>query len=177
MSGPVLAIDPGPTQSAWVLWNPASEAVLGYGIEPYAQVLNLLRHGLTLVREDLRAKLAPLAEAREFSLPVVIEEVVSYGMAVGREVFQTVRFSGQLEEAWASRWGPVDYLPRLPVKLHLCHSPRANDSNIRAALLDRFGPVGTKKSQGGRYGIASHLWAALALAVTWGDGVRAGRVA
>jgi hypothetical protein len=51
------------------------------------------------------------------------------------------------------------------VKLHLCNSPRAKDGNVRQALIDRVGPQGTKKGQGPTYGIKSHEWAALAVAV------------
>ena len=79
---------------------------------------------------------------------VVIEQVESYGMAVGREVFETVRWAGRFEEA--AHPVPVALLPRRTVKLHLCGSPRANDGNVRMALLDRFGgrelAVGRKSS-------------------------------
>ena len=64
---------------------------------------------------------------------------------------------------------------RKDVKLHLCGSPRAKDSNIRQALIDRFGPgkekaIGLKKTPGPLYGVKSHVWAALAVAVTHLDG-------
>jgi len=42
---------------------------------------------------------------------------------------------------------------------------RAKDANIRQALLDLIGPQGTKKTPGPTYGIKSHTWAALAVAV------------
>ena len=39
-------------------------------------------------------------------------------------------------------------------------------ANIRQALLDLIGPQGTKKAPGPTYGVRSHEWAALAVAVT-----------
>lgn len=98
---------------------------------------------------------------------LIIEEIASYGMPVGREVFQTVRWSGRFEEAY----GKARYIPRLNVKMHICKSPKANDSTIRQALIDRFGPgrekaIGTKKNPGPLYGISGDQWAALALALT-----------
>jgi hypothetical protein len=42
---------------------------------------------------------------------------------------------------------------------------RAKDANIRQALLDLIGPQGTKAQPGPTYGIKSHTWAALAVAV------------
>jgi hypothetical protein len=68
-------------------------------------------------------------------------------------------------------------LPRKDVKLHLCGSPRAKDANIRQALLDRYGgkekAIGSKHQRGPLYGIRSHLWAALAVAVTYQETKRA----
>ena len=66
---------------------------------------------------------------------------------------------------------------RLDVKLHLCKDSRAKDANIRQALLDRFPAtgggktpqIGTKAQPGPLYGIKSHLWAALGVAVTFAD--------
>ena len=56
------------------------------------------------------------------------------------------------------------------MKLALCGSARATDANLRAALLDRYGgsgrAIGTRKAPGPLYGVKSHAWAALALAVT-----------
>jgi hypothetical protein len=62
--------------------------------------------------------------------------------------------------------GRAELVFRRDVKLHLCGSARAKDPNIRQALLDRFGPVGTKKAPGPLYGVKSHIWSALAVAVT-----------
>ena len=55
---------------------------------------------------------------------------------------------------------------RQDVKLHLCKSNKAKDGNIRQALIDKLGPQGTKKYPGPTYGIKSHAWAALGVAVT-----------
>ena len=61
---------------------------------------------------------------------------------------------------------PTDILDH---KVHHCHSARAKDSNIRQALLDRFGgkdiAVGTKADQGPLYGIKKDVWSALAIGV------------
>ena len=58
----------------------------------------------------------------------------------------------------------------MEVKMNLCHSAKANDADIRQALIDRFGPgkqkaIGLKGSPGPLYGVSKHCWAALALAV------------
>jgi hypothetical protein len=72
---------------------------------------------------------------------------------------------GRFQEAWRFP-SQVRKVYRQQVKLHLCGSPRAKDANIRQALLDKLGPQGTKKAPGPTYGVKSHAWAALAVAVT-----------
>jgi hypothetical protein len=99
---------------------------------------------------------------------VVIEEIQSYGMAVGREVFQTVFWAGRFAQA-SEATHTWSLLGRRDVKLHLCGSARAKDANIRQALIDRYGGKAATKKGGPLYGIRSHLWSALALAVTYQD--------
>ena len=92
--------------------------------------------------------------------------IASYGMAVGASVFETCVWIGRfMAEAFSSSGRDLHRVFRKDVKLHLCNSPRAKDANVRQALLDRIGPQGTKKAQGPTYGIKSHEWAALAVAV------------
>jgi hypothetical protein len=103
-----------------------------------------------------------------------IEQVRSYGMAVGAEVFDTCVETGRFVQAVAD-WvvgREVILIPRMDVKMHLCHSPRAKDGNVRQALLDRLGPVGTKSNRGPCYGVSGHAWAALAVAVVAWDRAR-----
>jgi hypothetical protein len=93
---------------------------------------------------------------------VACEWIESYGMAVGQEVFRTVAGIGWLAGTIGTE---VRLVPRKSVKMHLCQSMRAKDANIRQALIDRCGVVGTKKAPGPLFGVSSHYWAALAVAV------------
>lgn len=146
----VLAIDPGPKDSAFVLFD-------GTRVIDQGHLFN------TPLLERLIARL--------FGAPpyvTVIEQIEAMGMSVGASVFETVFWSGRF--AQASR--PFDRVTRRAVKLHLCGSMRAKDPNIRQSLIDRFGgptAVGTKAARGPLYGVSQHRWAALAVAVTWFD--------
>jgi len=141
-----VAIDPGPEQSAWCLWD--GQRLLGSGIQPNAEILYL-------IDED------PAWKGR-----LAIEEIASYGMAVGKEVFRTCFESGRFAEAWRRTGnGEAHMVERRFIKMHHCHSARATDANIRQALIDRFGAPGKKKEPGMLFGVKSHIWAALALAV------------
>ena len=101
-----------------------------------------------------------------------IEMIASYGMAVGKEVFETCVWVGRFIEVWEAtgRNHPPELIYRREVKLHLCNSAKAKDANIRQALIDRYGDkqkaIGKKASPGPLYGMAGDCWAALGIAVT-----------
>ena len=157
----VLAIDPGTSRSAWLRFDGRRPA--GFGITANDVLVRALRTG---------------------GLPdvVVIEEIRSYGMAVGQETFDTARWTGRFQE----RIAPMEatLLKRSDVVRHLgvvTHGPNRTtaDAGIHAALIDRFGGVGGKAAavglkarQGPLYGVTRDMWAALAVAVAWADGVR-----
>lgn len=148
-----LAIDPGNTESAYVLIDERCRP-LDFGKLPNDSV----RAWLLTVRCDVS----------------VIEMVASYGMAVGAEVFDTCVWIGRFYEVVRHR-APTHLVKRLPVKVHLCHSAKATDSNIRQALVDRFAPgqpnhgKGTAKQPGWFHGFKADVWAAYALAVYAAD--------
>lgn len=152
----VLGIDPGYEQSAWVLYD--GQKVVEHAIEPNDALLSRLTSGSWRAGEITA---------------VVLEQIESFGMAVGREVFETVFVTGRLYERARYRTRCVERMSRKMVKLHHCESNRATDSNIRVAIVDRFGgtekAIGRKATAGPLYGIKSHEWAALALAVAWWD--------
>ena len=100
----------------------------------------------------------------------VIEMVASYGMPVGKEVFETCVWIGRfIEQIRALDCTDVQRIYRKDEKMVICGSPRANDATIRQALIDRFGPVGTKKEPGWFYGVHKDAWAAIAVGVTYHD--------
>jgi len=151
----VLAIDPGYEQSAFVLFDGAR--ILEHAIEPNEVLLSRLSSGAWRLGQ---------IDA------IVLEQIESFGMAVGREVFETVFWTGRFYQCALYKTRRIERMPRRAVKVHLCQSARAQDSNIRVALLDRFGgsaAIGKKKTPGPLFGIKSHEWAALAIAVTWHD--------
>lgn len=77
---------------------------------------------------------------------VIIEMIASYGMAVGKEVFDTCVWIGRFKQIAESQDIEVEYIYRKDEKINLCNSMKAKDSNIRQALIDRFGVVGTKRN-------------------------------
>ena len=103
---------------------------------------------------------------------LVIEMIASYGMAVGKEVFDTCVWIGRFIELASLQAIEVEYIYRKDEKMNLCHSMKAKDSNIRQALIDRFGQVGTKKNPGWFYGFKKDIWSAYAVGVTYLDKIK-----
>lgn len=144
----ILALDPGTTHTGWVIYEAGQ--VCRSGVSENAEILEMLDKEIP------------------GNYPLAIEMIASYGMAVGKEVFETCLWIGRFMQ-FAGPWR-VRLIYRKDVKLHLCASPRAKDANIRQAIIDRFGgkaeAIGTVKKQGPLYGVKSHAWAALAVALT-----------
>lgn len=143
----ILAIDPGTNRSNYVVFD-------GHAI---------LARGLQIPNEDLEQA---LLEGDISFDEAAIEEIRCYGQAVGHETLETCHWTGRLfTAANVGKKAKVTCLvPRLEVKLCLCHSARAKDANVRQALLDHWGPKGNKTSPGLLYGVSSHLWAAMGVA-------------
>jgi len=144
----ILAIDPGPVESAYVVLDRMNLKPL-----EFKKIDNEI---LLAVIDDWNVE--------HFAL----EAVASYGMAVGKEVFETVFWAGRFWQK-ASNPSYKQLIYRKDEKMNLCGSMRAKDSNIRQALIDRFGVVGTKAQKGWFYGFKSDIWSAYAVAITYHD--------
>jgi hypothetical protein len=143
----LFAIDPGNEESAFCVFD--GEMVLESGILP---------------NDDLLGEIE-LHQGIDYWL---IEQIRGYGMAVGKEVFETCEWCGRFDmHIRHHHVVKAQFIPRREVKLELCGSSRAKDKNIRQALLDLIGPTGTKKKPGPTYGCKSHIWSALAVAATF----------
>jgi len=144
----ILAIDPGPLNSAYVLWDGKK-----------------LCDGAIVTNPEL---LSTIYSCSRYHL--AIEMIASYGMAVGQSVFETVFWIGRFYQFAFSLQMKITRIYRKECKIELCHSLNAKDSNIRQALIDRLGDIGTKKNPGPLYKIrgagGKDIWSALAVAIT-----------
>jgi hypothetical protein len=159
--GELVAIDPGPEQSAWVEVGSGGVGrpprLVGFGLEP---------NGVVLAR-------VPSWVGRGVDR-FVLEMVASYGMAVGAEVFETVFWIGRFYEALAGRGVEAERMFRREVKIHLCGVSSAKDSNVHQAILDMYPrvgggkvpQVGTKGQPGPLFGVTGDVWAALGVGIT-----------
>lgn len=153
----ILAIDPGNTHSGIALIEPGTCKPLKIGKIPNDAVLELIAQ---TAYDHLR-----------------IEMIASYGMAVGKEVFDTCVWIGRFIQHHneISAFGDYALVYRRDIKLHHCNSAKAKDANITQALIDRFAygqpnrGKGTKANPGWFHGFAADIWQAYALAVHTND--------
>lgn len=157
----LLAIDPGTTESAYVVMD-----------ENYKPI-----EAKKLPNADVRQRLLELNPDHVF-----IELIGHYGtgMPAGQTVFDTCIWIGRFVEILLER--DPELVKRVPVKVHHCGSPRAKDTNVRQALVDRFTPnapnmgKGTRAKPGWFYGFRADVWQAYAVGVYGLDKIR-GKVA
>ena len=120
----VFAIDPGPTKSGWCLLENGAPMAWGWDGN---EIIITQTH---------------------FEATLVIEDIGNYGMAVGRDTFDTCKWMGRFDQAHTT---DAIFIPRPTIKTHLCGVASAKDGNVRQALIDRFGgdevAVGGKKCQ------------------------------
>lgn len=160
----ILAIDPGTKESGYVAADYDTMRPTMFGKEDNGKLLGIIGDVLASSQDDCT---------------VAIEMVASYGMPVGREVFETVRWIGRFEQHIRESFPGtiIRFVYRRDEKLAICHSPKANDATIRRALADRFaygtrnGGKGTKKEPGFFYGFRADIWQAFAVAVTCHDAI------
>jgi len=156
----LIAIDPGPSESGICVIDSESYRPLNAGKTQNELILD---------------KLELPSETKE--LHVVIEMVGHYGtgMPAGSAVFDTCVWIGRYMQWFLDSGISVSLMMRMDVKMNLCGTSRAKDSNIRQALVDRFAPTtknygkGTMKDPGFFYGFAADMWQAYALGVTYLD--------
>ena len=154
----VLGLDPGPTNSGLALYD--SDA---------REVIEACKSITTADAMDLITRVAG-----KFGIDLVaIERVQSYGIA-GASLLRTAEVGGMLHRCASNLGLDVVWLYRREVLRGLDVTGKGNrDSLVRQRLIeihggDRASAVGTKARPGPLYGVASHAWQALAVAVVAG---------
>lgn len=159
----VIGVDPGTDVSGLVVYDPGSP-------EPIVERV--------IADNDEIKRTLTLWAMTGTPVELAIEWPNSMGMPVGQSVFWTCWWVGVFSQVW--KWFTEEepaFLQRNTIKHKLCgRIAGVNDSVIRQRLIDLFpadgrtttgrpSAIGTKKRQGPLYGLKSHMWQALAVAV------------
>jgi hypothetical protein len=158
----LLAIDPGTTESGFVVLDTDTKKVLKFG---------------KINNEAMRVEIE--VQGREQDACMTLEQIKSYGNAMGDTTIETCVWIGRFIERWPR--STYTLIPRKTICGVICHNAKAKDNNIRRAMLDKylsFTPaselgggsepaVGTKAKPGPLYGVSADVFSALALGWTW----------
>ena len=148
----LLAIDTGNISSAYIIFCTEENRVIE---KDFLENEKFIERILTLTFDE-----------------VAIEKIVSLGMPIGATTIDTIFFNGRLYEIFKKLKKVPFWYPRIDIKMHLCHTTRAKDTNVRTALVNRFGEPSTKKNPHNKYNelndkiyFGSHFWSCLGIAV------------
>ena len=122
----ILGIDPGPVESAYCY------VAREFEVRTAGKVDNDI-----LISDFLKIDPA----IRE----VAIESIQSYGMMIGRSVFDTCYMIGRIIQVCRDRGIPCSLYPRPEYARRICGVGKVNDAVLRQSLLLRFG--GDKKGE------------------------------
>ena len=147
----IMAVDPGTFESAYVLIDVNT------------------RYIYDKAKIDNKDVLRKLQDLNSNNVHLVVEQIKSYGNAMGDSLIETCVWTGRFLQVWGSNY---TLIPRKAVAAHICHNSRAGDSNIRQAIIDSYGGNlkllrGTQKKPGPLHGVTYDIWSALALALTY----------
>lgn len=158
----IFAVDPGNIQSGFAIIRMPDFVLCEFGKVENEELLEMLERYSRANAVDVFA----------------IEMVASYGMAVGKDVFETCVWIGRFIQAIHPYEHAFVY--RKDEKLCLCGSLKAKDSNIRQALIDRYAKFdfktgkGVKKNPDTFYGVSKDAWQAIAVGVTYYEKLKEG---
>lgn len=156
----VLAIDPGPETSTYLVWD--GKQILEKGTVRNLELMAFLDFDDTSHTFQTKS-----------IIYIAIEMVESWGMPMGNDTIETAYWVGIFGRTIGLRL--FRRFTSSDIRLHLCGTKKAKPSNLKTAIINRVDPMrkfgkyakGTKKNPGPFFGVADHDWAALGLAVTY----------
>ena len=117
----ILGVDPGPDKTAFVLYDFDTVDYKRSRVPAWSN---------DCPNEELFDRFSKLEIDR-----VACESIVCYGKAVGRTTFETAYMVGRVQQ-WADERGiPNDIVSNPEIRLQLCRTSRAGDSESRRAVL------------------------------------------
>ncbi len=148
----ILAIDPGDVYSGYCIVDYETYEPIEFGKITNEEIIEVIR-------------------TKEYDY-AAIEMIASYGLVVGKNVFDTCVWIGRfIQELNCS----YEYVYRREEKISICGSMKAKDTNIRHALIDRFAKHDFKNGKGTRdnpdwfYGFKADIWQAYCVGVVYID--------
>lgn len=157
----VCGIDPANVQTAYCICDMFSMRPYAFGRKENDEVL----------AEIVEKCLELTAYGHE--VHIAIEGMQSYGQPVGASVFETCYWIGWMRKTFDLYQFDHSLIFRSDERLEICNTSRADDTQIKHALIERFAPYdsnhgkGKKDKPGFFYGFKRDIWQAFAVAFTY----------
>ena len=155
-----IAIDVGTIESAYTIMNNEYK-IIESDIVENMKLLDIIKDN----RQDVKT--------------LVYEKFVSYRMPVGQTTMDSIEWNGRfIQHALHHGYLKVVAISRRDVKLNLCNSMKAKDTNVRLALVDRYAThdfksgKGTKKNPDTLYGFRADMYSSLGVGTTYLDTIK-----
>ena len=149
----ILAVDPGNLESGYCVFNELDETFTDFGKVGNEKIC------------DIIDKYRPICQH------FVLENMANFGgSSPGRDVLDTCIWIGIFSERWGR--AKTEFVFRKTVVTHHTNNPKGGDSDIRRALIERYGdPTRGKKKQKGNkmQDVVKDVLSALAIAVYVSD--------
>ncbi len=164
----ILGVDPGTHYTGWLAWDTDSDTIVDNNLN-----INFMQGRPKCMGKDLNKNCLYIFESLITSNmdwvvgTAAIEMFAGYGRSVGKSTFEACKWVGRFEQLFDGYKIPVKMIYRKgDVCPWICKTTMAKDSDIRKALIKRYGKPGTKKAPGKLFGVTYDMWSALAIAVT-----------
>ena len=148
----ILAIDPGTTESGYVILDCETKAIVAHGIVDNWGMEHMLLDFDRVTH-------------------AVIERIACRGIVAGDSVFLTCEWVGRFHWWLRSRGIPVAFMKRREVLTELLGSHKVRwkgaDSKVRAIAIESIGPQGSADKPGSTFGLRYDEWQAAGLALAW----------
>lgn len=149
----VFAIDAGSTHSGYAILERDPIQILKEKTPTFGKIPN----------EELLEIIPHWTKNTDFAIefPYPKNNVVAF------EVFLMTAWVGRFQQVIEQNHGRHFKVFRHREKSVLCRSGAANDSQIRASVIDLLGGKGTRENPGNTYGVTADVWQALAVGITF----------
>lgn len=142
---PILFIDPGPTQSGWIILQTSPKLlVVTGGVSPNIEVRKLVR------------------KSNEVDTVIGYELPMCYGSVLSAAIVDTCRMCGAIDQITDYTATPIT---RPEIVQYHTGIRSAKKGQVWQCLVEKYGGKGTKSDPGFFYGISSHARDAAAGAI------------
>lgn len=143
----ILGLDPGSSESAFVIWDTELEEILNHSIPNNYLLEKLLEEEKLVNQGDV----------------VIIEMFQNFGKKAnaGASIFYSCIFIGKVLKICERLKVKTVLIPRKTIVSHHTRTVTSSDSTVRRVMLQKF-PKGTAKKPGVSYGLKEDEWQALA---------------